>query len=164
DRNGNIGIQKSVAGKGEGKPVSLAATNKGTTFLRPEDGAWDPRNPNRYYFVTTDRNNFAADGTARDRQPVDQVGRARLSAVTFDPAKFGDVVNAAYTPPTAPFTDDKETSGVLDVSDVFADAAWARPGAQVLLTVVQAHFEYDAKDPSGAALVEGGQLLLLTKS
>ena len=82
----------------------------------------------------------------------------------FDPAKFGDVVNAAYTPPTAPFTDDKETSGVLDVSDVFADAAWARPGAQVLLTVVQAHFEYDAKDPSGAALVEGGQLLLLTKS
>jgi hypothetical protein len=235
DRNSNIGLQKSIAGKGEGKPVSLAATNKGTTFLRPEDGAWDPRNPNRYYFVTTDRNNFAADGTARDGQPVDQVGRTRLWSITFndvtkiatdgspigkiellldgseggdmfdnitvdkqgrialnedignarhngkiwqydtntgafttifkfDPAKFGDVVKAAYTPPTAPFTDDKETSGVLDVSDAFADATWFKPGAQVLLTVVQAHFEYDAKDPTGAALVEGGQLLLLTKA
>ena len=63
DRNANIGLQKSIAGKGQGKPVSLAATNKGTTFLRPEDGRGS-RNPNRYYFVTTDRNNFAADGTA----------------------------------------------------------------------------------------------------
>src|SRR5262249_40872441 len=27
----------------------------GTTFLRPEDGAWDPVHPNDYYFVTTDR-------------------------------------------------------------------------------------------------------------
>src|SRR5262249_21378408 len=26
----------------------------GTTFSRPEDGAWDPRNPYDYYFVTTD--------------------------------------------------------------------------------------------------------------
>jgi secreted PhoX family phosphatase len=25
-----------------------------TTFLRPEDGAWDTLNPNRFYFVTTD--------------------------------------------------------------------------------------------------------------
>ena len=25
-----------------------------TEFLRPEDGAWDPTNPNRFYFVTTD--------------------------------------------------------------------------------------------------------------
>lgn len=24
-----------------------------TTFLRPEDGAWDPKNPNDFYFVTT---------------------------------------------------------------------------------------------------------------
>jgi hypothetical protein len=26
-----------------------------TTFLRPEDGAWDKKNHNRFYFVTTDR-------------------------------------------------------------------------------------------------------------
>lgn len=29
-----------------------------TNFLRPEDGAWDPRNPNDFYFVTT--NNFTS--------------------------------------------------------------------------------------------------------
>lgn len=29
-----------------------------TTFLRPEDGAWDPSNPNDFYFVTT--NSFTA--------------------------------------------------------------------------------------------------------
>ena len=73
------------------------------------------------------------------------------------------MVNAAYTPPSAPFADDKETSGVLDVSDLFSDATWFKPTSQVLLTDVQAHFEYDAKDPTGTALVEGGQLLLLTR-
>jgi secreted PhoX family phosphatase len=26
-----------------------------TEFARPEDGAWDPRDPDRFYFVTTDR-------------------------------------------------------------------------------------------------------------
>ena len=234
DRNTNIGIVKSILGKGEGKRVGLAAPNKGTSFLRPEDGAWDPRNPNVFYFATTDRNNFAADGTVRDKQDVTQIGRARLWAVTFDdvtkiatdgtptgklemlldgteggemfdniavdrsgivylcedpgnshhngkiwtydtatgalatimkfdPAKFGDVVDKTYTPPVAPFVDDKETSGVIDVTELFANASWFRAGSKALLVVVQAHFPYDANDKVGAELVEGGQLLLLVK-
>jgi hypothetical protein len=32
---------------------SVSAANGVTAFLRPEDGAWDPSNPNDFYFVTT---------------------------------------------------------------------------------------------------------------
>ena len=32
---------------------SLGTANEVTAFLRPEDGAWDPTNPNDFYFVTT---------------------------------------------------------------------------------------------------------------
>ena len=234
-RETNIGITKSLAGKGAGRAIAFAQPNKGPTFLRPEDGAWDTRNPNRYYFVTTDRNNFEADGTVREGQDVKQIARSRLWAVTFDdvnkivtdgaptgkiellldgteggemfdnvtvtadgviylcedpgnsrhngkvwayeldtgkleiiakfdPAKFGDVVGGQYTAPSAPFVDDKETSGVLDVTDLFKDAPWFRPNARVLLIVVQAHFAYDLALPAGAQLVEGGQLLLMVKA
>lgn len=31
------------------------AENEGTPFARPEDGAWDTQDPQRFYFVTTDR-------------------------------------------------------------------------------------------------------------
>lgn len=37
---------------------TLSNTAGVTNFLRPEDGAWDPRNPNDFYFVTT--NNFTS--------------------------------------------------------------------------------------------------------
>jgi hypothetical protein len=42
-----------VSGK-TGAQVESASNAAGvTTFLRPEDGAWDTLNPNRFYFVTT---------------------------------------------------------------------------------------------------------------
>jgi hypothetical protein len=42
-----------VSGK-TGAQVETASNAAGvTTFLRPEDGAWDTLNPNRFYFVTT---------------------------------------------------------------------------------------------------------------
>jgi hypothetical protein len=44
-----------------------------TQFLRPEDCAWDPSQPRRFYFATTDRFN---SGT--------QVGRSRLWRLVFD--------------------------------------------------------------------------------
>jgi Bacterial protein of unknown function (DUF839) len=234
NRNTNVGLAKSIVGKGEGKRVSLAAPNKGTSFLRPEDGAWDPRNSNVFYFVTTDRNNFAAHGAVHDNQDATQIGRSRLWAVTFDdvtkiatdgtatatlemlldgteggdmfdniavdrwgviylcedpgntrrnakiwtydtatgafaaimkfdPAKFGDLVGTTSAPPVAPFVADKETSGVIDATDLFADASWFKAGSKALLVDVQAHFAYDANDKIGAELVQGGQLLLLVK-
>lgn len=235
DRTTNVGIAKGGTGIGSGTtaPISLATPNNGTTFLRPEDGAWDPRNPNRYLFVTTDRGNTAADGGTLSGSTfvsgAGLVGRSRLWAITFDdinnintaggatgriemllngteggdmfdnmsidergivtlqedignsahngkiwtydtntgvfsmifkhdPSKFGDLIAGVFSAPKAPFTTDKETSGVLDVTALFSDAAWYGNGGRVLLAVDQAHFSY----ASDAQLSEGGQLMLLT--
>jgi secreted PhoX family phosphatase len=61
-----------------GQALETASGGNTTTFNRPEDGAWDPSNPNDFYFVTTasftgnsrlwrlrfnDRSNPAAGGT-----------------------------------------------------------------------------------------------------
>ncbi|WP_328359558.1 Ig-like domain-containing protein [Mycobacterium sp. NBC_00419] len=48
-----------------------------TSFSRPEDGAWNPLNPNEYYFATTDRLDQVSDGVGG------QVGRSRLWRLTF---------------------------------------------------------------------------------
>ena len=235
DRDTNVGIAKSLLGKGQGKRVKLAKPHDGTGFLRPEDGAWDTRNLDVYFFVTTDRNNFAADGSVHELDNATQIGRSRLWAVTFDdvrkiavdgshtakiellldgteggdmfdnitvdqagmiylcedtgearhngkiwaydtnngefatimrfnPAMFGDIVGKDYTPPRPPFVDDKETSGILDVTALFATAKWFRAGSTVLLVDVQAHFNYDGDQKLGQNLYEGGQLLLLVKA
>lgn len=234
-RDTGVGIAKSRLGKGSGAKVSLVEAGKGTSFLRPEDGAWAPRDPNVYYFATTDRNNFAAPDSLGNGADAEQVGRSRLWAVTFDdvqdiatdgsptariellldgteggdmfdnitvdgngvvylcedtgsgrhaskiwsydtatgtfgvvarldPALFGDVAQKVYRPPTPPFTDDKETSGILDVTRLFEAAPWFRPGATVLLVNVQAHFGYDGAAEVGRAIYEGGQLVLLVKA
>ena len=39
-------------------------------FLRPEDGAWDTQDPNRFYFVTTDRFNTVKTGSISMRPPA----------------------------------------------------------------------------------------------
>jgi len=59
----------------------VAGSTGGTGFLRPEDGAWDPTNPNRFYFVTTDQLDTAALGTGSTQ------GRSRLWAITFTDIK-----------------------------------------------------------------------------
>src|SRR5262249_27688137 len=70
-----------------------------------------------------------------------------------DSARFGNVGVA----PTAPFTQDEESSGVIDVASIFG------PGTYLL--DVQAHYPINAANPNGFTnpneLVEGGQLLLM---
>lgn len=55
-----------------------------TRFLRPEDGGWDKKNHNRYYFVTTDQMDAAKDGNLNTDISPNQIGRSRLWALTFD--------------------------------------------------------------------------------
>jgi hypothetical protein len=71
--------------------LQTADTAAGVTqFLRPEDGAWDPSNPDDFYFVTTDRFDQVKDGN-----PLGQVGRSRLWRLSFenvqDPAAGGTI-------------------------------------------------------------------------
>ena len=56
-----------------------------TTFSRPEDGAWNPLNPNEFYFVTTDRLDQVSDGTGP------QIGQTRLWRLTFDSIRNPDL-------------------------------------------------------------------------
>ena len=59
-----------------------------TKFQRPEDGAWDKKNHNRYYFITTDQMDAAKDGNVNTDITAGQVGRSRLWALNFiDSAK-----------------------------------------------------------------------------
>ena len=65
-----------------GKPrfsgtFTLVPGNAGTSFLRPEDGAWDPANPADFYFVTTDRIHTIGYGGT-------QLGSSRLFRMRFN--------------------------------------------------------------------------------
>jgi hypothetical protein len=60
-----------------GTAFTLSGT-AATTFSRPEDGAWDPKDPTKFYFVTTDRLDQIADGVGP------QIGRSRLWRLNFN--------------------------------------------------------------------------------
>ena len=55
----SAGTAFTLVDLGDVRAVSLSALNTNsvnagvTTFLRPEDGAWDPKSPNDFYFATT---------------------------------------------------------------------------------------------------------------
>lgn len=221
-----------------GAQLQTASVGAGVTeFLRPEDGAWDTRNPNVFYFVTTDRFDNVKDGSGT------QIGRSRLHKLTFDdirdptlggkidllidgtgpaqmfdnitvdrdgnlilmedpgnqqhaakiwkyyprtnqlvllaqadPARFGGRNGATAIPPTAPFTVDEESSGIIEVTSLLRKKdndegrgrghdddddgddrhSWMKKGYRYYLGVVQAHYP----NPD-AELVEGGQLFLM---
>ena len=163
-------------------------------FLRPEDGAWDPTNPNRFYFVTTDAfaspsrlwaldfadaKNPLLGGTIKllldgsegqvmmDNIAVgidghviiqeDPGGNARLARV-WDYSPITDTLTqlAEHDPfrfsgSTPPFTQNEESSGVLDVTSLFN-----LPGKFVYLLDTQAHYAFGSSE-----IVEGGQLQLM---
>ncbi len=206
---------------------AASETAQVTSFLRPEDGAWDPSKPNDFYFNTTDRYDQVANGVGSqvgnsrvwrlrfddatnpesggtieavvdgvtdrdvngnlvkvnmlDNMGFDRYGHILLQEdvggqahlgktwqydiatdrltqlAQFDPDRFGNIVpgvgGAAPTiiPATAPFNNDEESSGMLDVQDIL--------GAGWFLSDAQAHYSISATTRPG--LVEGGQLLAI---
>jgi hypothetical protein len=85
----DAGLGLAVNGRGnyEGSFSLVAGPDSAnaisTKFQRPEDGAWDKKNRNRYYFVTTDQMDAAKDGNLNGDIAAGQVGRSRLWALTF---------------------------------------------------------------------------------
>ena len=190
-----------------GTQIQTAANSLGVTgFWRPEDGAWDPSNHSKYYFVTTstpttstriwsltfddlthpenggtfkmefqgvvgkqvmfdnltidatnghvllneDPGNYKGPSNLWDFNPADgsihQIGQ-------LDPALFGDGNGTTQTVPTQTgFSIDKETSGILDVTNLLGNGS-----NHVYLTDVQNHFV-----TGNPLTIEGGQLNILT--
>jgi hypothetical protein len=202
-----------------------------TEFARPEDGAWDTKNPKVFYFVTTGTSssaravgeqsarlykltfdslkNPAKGGTIEmvvdraeldnvdletrptgvamfDNMTVDGAGNVLIqedpggndyAAVTWkvDPSErkrkadgtinpeFASVIftsdRARFAPPVAPFNNDEENSGVIEVTDIVRGARWAEHYRRYYLGDMQAHYKIDAA--VDLELVEGGQLYLM---
>lgn len=82
-----LGLVLSSRGNYEGGFSLVAgadtANSASTKFLRPEDGAWDKKNHNRYFFVTTDQMDAAKDGNLNTDIAANQIGRSRLWALNF---------------------------------------------------------------------------------
>lgn len=70
----------------------LPAGVAGTSFLRPEDGAWDVKDSKKFYFATTNTMDAAKDGNNPDIS-AGQVARSRIWSLNFndlaDPIKGG---------------------------------------------------------------------------
>jgi serralysin len=190
-----------------GAQLQTASEQAGATgWLRPEDGAWDTVDHNRYYFHTTasvdgpsrlwaldfkdasrpelggaftalldgteghkmlDNMAVSADGTLILQEDVGNNPRAgkvwhydpatdKLTEIAHhDVARFGDET----TPATVPFTQDEESSGVVDVTDLFPHDR----GQHVFLLDTQAHYPFGlAGSLDKQEIVEDGQLMLMT--
>jgi len=63
----------------ENTPTGVA----GTSFLRPEDGAWDTKDTKKFYFATTNTMDAVKDGNTNPDIPAGQVGRSRIWSLNF---------------------------------------------------------------------------------
>jgi secreted PhoX family phosphatase len=122
-----------------------------TEFLRPEDGAWDPRHPNDFYFVTTDRFDTVqtptSDGVANT--PAGQVGNPRLWRL-----RFADVRNPAAGGTITMLLDGTEGPQMMDnlaVDRTGHVLIQEDPGGQAYLARV---WSYDVADDTVTAIAQ----------
>ena len=79
----NLAAVGDMTGKNGAELEAASDANQVTEFLRPEDGEWDTVDPDRFYFVTTDRFNEDKLDGSDDNDGADD-GRTRLWSLTFD--------------------------------------------------------------------------------
>ena len=113
---------------------NLTVSPDGTLILQEDPGGFAAAAKIWHYDPTTDK--------------LTEIAR-------HDSARFGDSVGGTVTLPTAPFTNDDETSGVIDVTDLFGSAS-----TKAFLVVSQAHYTFTGANAT--EVVEGGQLQLMT--
>lgn len=70
-----------------GKEQNLQARATGTVMARVEDGAWDPKNPNIYYFVTTESNKDKGATTPNPATPTVTRDGGALWRLAFNDVK-----------------------------------------------------------------------------
>ena len=81
----NVAFNELNSNPSFGKFSAMAQAN-GTTFSRIEDGEWDPKNPNVYYFITTESNKDPLATTPAPGSTVSRDGGA-LWKMTFADTK-----------------------------------------------------------------------------
>jgi len=81
----NVAFNELNTNPSFGKFSAMAQAN-GTTFSRIEDGEWDPKNPNVYYFITTESNKDPLATTPAPGSTVSRDGGA-LWKMTFADTK-----------------------------------------------------------------------------
>ena len=137
--------------------IDVTQPNLGGTVTQLLDGTEGIRN----------LDNLTVSSTGKVILQEDQGNTPRLSKVwTYDPETDGLVQIAQHdrakfgsetTPAVVPFTQDEESSGVVDVTDIFG-----KDGGQAYLLDTQAHYPFGAPGSAGRTeIVEGGQLMLM---
>ena len=186
-------------------------TAEGSGLNRVEDGAWDTRNPRRFYFVTTvnsrlwrvtfddiahpenggeikvliDSQRLPNGPRAMDNLTLDAAGNIIIQEDLGDRIALGKIWQydthgeltqlaghdatrfiagaSADIDGTGSKQSDEESSGVVDVSDLFQGVEGYDTGHyRYFLLDVQAHYSSVNGVALDDELVEGGQLLLMT--
>lgn len=196
---------------GTGAVLQTTSRTRGITeFARPEDGAWDTKTQNVFYFVTTGASVNGASQTARlyklvfdsitnptggtiqlvvdaasltgtdaqtarsfDNMTVDGDGAVLIQE---DPGNSSYIAKTWRVNPAAPLaavqilesdrsrfisgtpgflTQDEESSGIIEVTDIVRNANWYEKGRRYFLAVMQAHYALPSP------LVEGGHFYLI---
>ena len=208
--NGSFDLvdMSDIVASDNGAMLQTKSTERDVTeFARPEDGHWDTKNPNVFYWVTTGRTGatarlykFTFDSIANPTggtvemvlDSASLIGTDGQAARSFDNMVVdgnGDILiqedpggtdyiakTWKFNPntkiavqifendrdrflPGAPnfLTRDEENSGVIDVTDIVANANWYEAGRRYYLTNTQAHYNI-VNDPE---LVQGGQVQMI---